>query len=201
MSAILTQTSQRCLRAFSRLVSNPAACKSLKPGPSRPLKSAVSADHRHHHHQERRPGVGVMVVVHSALRPGCVLLGRRKTGLGAGLYQLPGGYLEFGEEWEECARREALEETGLRVCDVRFSTVVNSVRRDEGSHFVTIFMRAAVDLAFRQEPQNVEPHKNEAWVWTPWEELPPPSQLFWALAVAKRQGYHPFRDPEAPAGT
>jgi ADP-ribose pyrophosphatase YjhB (NUDIX family) len=57
-----------------------------------------------------------------------------------GCLQLPGGHLEHGESWEECARREILEETGLVVRDVRFLTATNDVFAAEGKHYVTIFM-------------------------------------------------------------
>jgi len=57
-----------------------------------------------------------------------------------GTYALPGGHLEYGESFEECAAREVLEETGLEVGELRFLTATNSVFDDVKKHYVTIFM-------------------------------------------------------------
>lgn len=72
-------------------------------------------------------------------REGLVRLGSH----GAGAYALPGGHLEMGESWEECAAREVLEETGLEVFGLRFATAVNSIFAPD-KHYVTIFMRGEV---------------------------------------------------------
>jgi len=60
----------------------------------------------------RNPAVGVAVVV---TRGGEVLLGRRARGQYAGLWCVPCGYVEWGEEVRQAARREFREETGLNV--------------------------------------------------------------------------------------
>jgi ADP-ribose pyrophosphatase YjhB (NUDIX family) len=71
-----------------------------------------------------------------SIRPLHILLTR------AGTFALPGGHLEFGESFEQCAARELLEETGLTVGekDMHFLTAGNNVFKEEGQHYVTIAM-------------------------------------------------------------
>ena len=58
------------------------------------------------------PKVAVICIVP---REGKVLMIRRSTELGYGLWGLPGGYVDRGEVVERAAAREVWEETGLEV--------------------------------------------------------------------------------------
>lgn len=51
--------------------------------------------------------------------------------------------MEFLERLEQCAEREALEETGLRITNTRFEWLENSFigDREDKQHYVTVFMR------------------------------------------------------------
>lgn len=131
---------------------------------------------------ERRPGVGLAVVI---LREGKVLLGLRKSEHGEGTWGFPGGHLEFGESWEECARRECLEETGLEPHAVMHWTVTNDIF-ETGKHYVTLFMLAEA----RGEPQVTEPDKCVEWRWIAWDEMPP--NVFLPIRNLIKNGYNPF---------
>ncbi len=140
-----------------------------------------------------RPRVGVGVFITSPARPGSVLLGKRIGSAGSGSYALPGGHLEFGESWAECAEREVKEETGLAVRKMRVGTVINSVERETNYHYLVVFMVCEAEPG--SEPINCEPAKCEGWdwyAWTPTDGLPRP--LFRTLKDVLALGFDPFRD-------
>ncbi|GFT71164.1 nucleotide triphosphate diphosphatase NUDT15 [Trichonephila clavipes] len=139
-----------------------------------------------------RPGVGIAVMVMNNLYPNCIILGKRKGSVGAGLYQLPGGHLEFGESWEDAAYREVLEETGICIKNIKFCHVVNSVVKEHDYHYVTILMKSEVDETGITEPENLEPDKNEGWKWVNWDEIPSEDTLFWALRDFCKKRINPF---------
>lgn len=120
-----------------------------------------------------RVGVAVFILQSSSSQPPSnpsFLLGKRKGSHGANTFALPGGHIEFGETPEECAAREVLEETGLRVKNVRYMTATNDIMSAEGKHYITLFM-ACEREEDEGEPRNLEPHKCEGWEWVRWVEL------------------------------
>jgi 8-oxo-dGTP diphosphatase len=112
-----------------------------------------------------RIGVGVVVV-----DQGKVLLGKRKGSHGAGDWSFPGGHLEFGEEVEDCAKRELEEETGLQALSLSLGPWTNN-RMKEKKHYVTLFVFVK---RFSGILQVKEPTKCEGWQWCDWDELPSP---------------------------
>jgi len=121
-----------------------------------------------------RVGVGAFILSSSSPSSSAqnptFLLGKRLNSHGAGTYALPGGHLEFGETPEECAAREILEETGLQVKNIRFLTATNDVMREEGKHYVTMFVVCErVDEGV--EARVLEEDKCEGWEWSTWEEM------------------------------
>ncbi|XP_041359083.1 nucleotide triphosphate diphosphatase NUDT15-like [Gigantopelta aegis] len=132
--------------------------------------------------------VGVGVFVTSEHHPNCVLLGIRKGSSGAGLYALPGGHQENGETWEECAIRETQEETGLLLKNVHVVHIFHEHGKNEVS------MQGEVDVNYREEPQTLEPHKCEGWVWRDWNDFPPHEQLFYPLRLLREENFDPFEE-------
>jgi len=85
------------------------------------------------------PLVGVGGLIH---RDGMMLLIKRRFEPNKGKWSLPGGLLEVGEEPPEAARREVMEELGLRVDVEELFQVANEVVRDDRGqvryHFVLV---------------------------------------------------------------
>ncbi|KAJ1474881.1 NUDIX hydrolase domain-like protein [Baffinella frigidus] len=133
-------------------------------------------------------GVGIGVFVTSKMHPGAVLMGKRIGSAGAGTWALPGGHLEFGESFEACAAREVEEECGIKVSDLRVTTVTNALGPEKRYHYVVVFLICET----LQEPVNMEPNKCEGWEWKEWESAEFPSPLFLALDQVRAAGHDPF---------
>ncbi|KAK2375651.1 Nudix (Nucleoside diphosphate linked moiety X)-type motif 1 [Trifolium repens] len=137
------------------------------------------------------PRVAVVVFL---LKDRSILLGRRRSSVGDATFALPGGNLEFGESFEECAAREVKEETGLDLGQnkIEYLTVTNNVFLDQPKkcHYVTIFMRVVLDAQEKQVVQNLEPEKCDGWDWFGLDNLPQP--LFWPLEKMLKGGFDPF---------
>ena len=61
--------------------------------------------------------------------------------------------MEFGESFEDCARRETSEETTLILGRVNYAAVTNDIFPEEGKHYITVYMRGEYLLG---EPKVVE---------------------------------------------
>ena len=120
---------------------------------------------------EPRVGVGAIIV-----KDGQVLLLRRRNVHGAGSWSTPGGHLEFGESPEDCAIREAEEETGIRIGDVRFVAITNDVFEANGKHYITIWMKG--QYLSGESVVNAAYEMSEVG-WFAWNALPEP--LFLSL--------------------
>jgi len=116
-------------------------------------------------HPNVRVGTSVLI-----FKDGKVLFGKRLHAHGDHTWAPPGGHLEFGESWEECARREAKEETGLELGALKFLTATNDIFIKENKHYITLYLRAETT----GEPQLLEPEKCAGWQWFDPAHLPTP---------------------------
>ena len=110
-------------------------------------------------------GVGVLIV-----KDGLILLHEHKGSHGEGEYASPGGHLEFGESIENCAKREAREEAGIEIDNVRFLFFKNMTKYT-GKHYAHIGVIANVKSG---KPRNMEPDKAGEWGWYSIDNLPRP---------------------------
>lgn len=117
------------------------------------------------------PKVGVGVYVFNAKDE--ILIGKRKSKHGQDMWSPPGGHLEMGESFIDCAIRETKEETGVEISDIDFWGVTNDVFADK--HYVTIHLKAIHKSGV---PEVREPDKFEKWEWRIINNLPPEGELF-----------------------
>ena len=115
--------------------------------------------------QYPRVGTGVMI-----MKDGKVLLGKRKGSHGAGEYAWPGGHIDYMESFEDCAKREVMEETGMEVEDIHFLRVMNT-NDYAPKHYIDIGLMAKWKSG---EPKVMEPEKCEGWDWYDMDNLPKP---------------------------
>jgi ADP-ribose pyrophosphatase/8-oxo-dGTP diphosphatase len=122
--------------------------------------------------EKKKVGAGFGVLM---LKEGKILLGQRHTDPdkadsalhGEGTWTMPGGKLEFGESFEEGAKREVLEETGIILNDVRVICVNND--KIESAHFVTIGL---LSDDFLGDAKVMEPDEITEWRWFNLNNLP-----------------------------
>jgi len=115
------------------------------------------------------PSIGVGVfLLHMEI--GKLLIGKRND---SGLLGLPGGWLEFGENWEDCASRELYEETNLRKPSHEFHHMhtLNCRFLDKGHHNISCIMFAEVNMEELPQIKNNEPDKCLGWYWISLSEM------------------------------
>jgi 8-oxo-dGTP diphosphatase len=118
-----------------------------------------------------RVGIGVFI-----FKDGKFLIGRRVGAHGDGDWSIPGGHLEFGESFEETARREAKEETGLEITNLRFGAVTNDLFTKENKHYISIWMMSSWKSG---TVAVTEPDRNIDFRWITFDELPDRLFLPW----------------------
>lgn len=129
------------------------------------------------------PQVGIGIII---TRDDQVLLMKRKGPHGMGTWSTPGGHLDFGESPEGCAAREAKEEVGLDVVDIRFRAVTNDLFETTGKHYITIWMEGSV---ISGEPIIAAEDEVAEIGWFAWDSLPQP--LFLTLENLLKENSYP----------
>ena len=123
---------------------------------------------------DKKIGVGFGVML---LRDNKILLGKRHEDpqkassllKGAGTWTMPGGKLNFGETFVEGAKREVMEETGIKLNSAKVIAINNDMV--ESAHFVTIGL---LSEDFEGEAKVMEPDEIVQWKWFGLNELPSP---------------------------
>ena len=96
-----------------------------------------------------------------------LLLRRKGTLFGDGLYSLPGGKIESGETALEAVKREVLEEVGVEVADPELVHVVN--RQGAQTEFYIFIFKAN---SWQGIVSNCEQHKCDDVRWVSLDALP-----------------------------
>ncbi|MEK7450701.1 MAG: NUDIX hydrolase [Patescibacteria group bacterium] len=134
---------------------------------------------------KKSPTVGIGVIILKGKR---VLIGKRKkVKLGKNTWGFPGGHLEHKESFEDAARREVFEETGIKIRNIKFASATNDLYRKEDKHYITIYMTCDY---LSGKVENKEKEKCAGWKWILWEDLPTP--LFFPIQNLLKQNFNPF---------
>ena len=127
---------------------------------------------------ENKPGVSISLIVAKPDVNGMplILAGRRRykdqpeVYGEEGLWELPGGSLDFGETTQHAAKRELLEETGLDVPEEKLELVhIIEYPVRYGQHWIGFYYYVSVDAD--AEPRVMEPTKSNGWYWLDEETL------------------------------
>ena len=132
-----------------------------------------------------RPAVTVDVAIISDEAEPRVLLIRRKHDPFAGMWALPGGFIEMNEPLEAAARRELYEETGVEAEQLTQLHTFGDPGRDPRGRTISVAYLAIVDAA------KLKPRAADDAAEAGWHSLrqPPPLAFDHAeiLACARRR--------------
>ncbi len=120
-------------------------------------------------------GAGVVII-----KDGKTLLTKRRGAHAEGTYGSVGGHVEYGESPVEAVKREAREELGVEIGNIRFATCLNMIKY--GTHYLDVSFTAEIVSG---EPKIMEPDKIENIGWYPLNNLPKP--LFEPVRIVLEQ--------------
>jgi len=118
------------------------------------------------------PGVGCGLVIR---RDGKVLLYKRVKSPEAGHWSIVGGKVDHMEHALEAARREAEEESGLTIGDVRFLCISEQIIPADRQHWLSLIY---VTDDVTGTAQLTEPDKLSEMGWFDLNDLPSPLSVF-----------------------
>ena len=112
-------------------------------------------------------GVGAIIVDNR----GRLFLARRGTKAKneRGLWEFPGGSVEFGETMADALRREMWEEFGIEITVGKLLDVVDHILKEEGQHWVSPTYLCTIAAG---EPHIREPEKCAEIGWFPPDAVP-----------------------------
>lgn len=130
-------------------------------------------------------GVGALIVDEA----GRLFLSQRgpKARNERGLWEFPGGSVEFGETIRDAIAREIYEEYGIHIAVRDLLTVTDHILPDEGQHWVS---PSFICHIIEGIPAILEPEKCTAIGWFSLDEMPPAEQL----TVVTRHDLELYRD-------
>ena len=109
-----------------------------------------------------KPTLGAIAVV---IRDGKTLLVQRKRPPAGGQWGFPGGHVELGETALEAARRELLEETGVRAEPLEYLTNVDVILRGDDGQVARHYLLAVVLCDYQDgEPIAADDAADARWV-------------------------------------
>jgi 8-oxo-dGTP diphosphatase len=112
-------------------------------------------------------GVGAIIVDNQ----GRLFLARRgpKAKNERGLWEFPGGSVEFGETMAAALRREMREEFGIEIVIGKLLDVVDHILKEEGQHWISPTYLCTLAAG---EPRIMEPEKCAEIAWFHPDEVP-----------------------------
>lgn len=106
------------------------------------------------------------IIVHSAIiNNGKLLILKRVANTYQGnLWDLPGGTLEDGEDPADGAIREVLEETGIKISELRLFHYYSNVDEEKNKQFITLIFTTQTKLGSENVLLNPREHSEFKWV-------------------------------------
>ena len=91
------------------------------------------------------------------IEKGQVLMVMGRRGITKGMWNLPGGFIGYGEHPEESARREVMEELGTKVRLVRVLGIYAQTFKRTGGYMISfIYLGKRLTRKIRPHPEEIE---------------------------------------------